>query len=241
MRNIVFSCLFVLIFSAFSFAQSAKITGRKVTYTRPHASEDFRKTFTVNYPKISGISPSISRKIEKTISYEAVLGLNIKEELTELQWLDEADFQVNYNKNGLLSIYLFASGVGAYSSGYGKNIVIDLKTGAKLTAKDVFTNLGGLAAKVREKQEKEIADSLEEIKSNSDYEEENFDQLVDSANFTVKDLEGFSLGENGVTFHYDYGFPHVMKALEPEGNYFLSWQEIKPFVRRDGLLAAFVR
>jgi hypothetical protein len=241
MKKAILFCLFVLIFSAFSFAQSAKITGRKVTYTRPHVSENFRKNFTVNYPKISGISPSIARKIEKTISYEAVLGLNIKEEQTELQWLEEADFQVSYNKNGLLSVYLFASGAGAYPSVYGKNIVIDLKTGAKLSAKDIFTNLEELVVKVREKQQKEIADSVEEIKNNSDYEEENPEQLFESVDFAIENLEDFSIDESGITFHYNYGFPHAVKALEPSGEYFFSWKELRPFVKRGGLLARFVR
>jgi len=40
---------------------------------------------------------------------------------------------------------------------------------------------------------------------------------------------------------YGYNFAHVEQALEPSGEFFLSYQELKPFVRTDGLLARFVR
>jgi len=45
----------------------------------------------------------------------------------------------------------------------------------------------------------------------------------------------------GVAFFYDYGFPNVLKALEPEGELRLSWAEVKPFIKKDGLLTRFVR
>jgi hypothetical protein len=40
---------------------------------------------------------------------------------------------------------------------------------------------------------------------------------------------------------YDYGFPHVIEALEPSNEIFLPYSQLKPFIRTDGLLARFVR
>ncbi len=57
----------------------------------------------------------------------------------------------------------------------------------------------------------------------------------------MKNLDGFSISSEGVTFIYDYGYPHVIKAIEPYGEFLLKWQELKPFIRPDGLLARFVR
>jgi len=45
--------------------------------------------------------------------------------------------------------------------------------------------------------------------------------------FEVKDLENFAVGPNGITFLYEAGFPHVIQALEPDGQYLLSFVELK--------------
>jgi len=42
-----------------------------------------------------------------------------------------------------------------------------------------------------------------------------------------------------VTFLYDAGFPHAHAAFEPEGQYFFSYVELKPYLRSDGLLGQF--
>jgi predicted RNA-binding protein with EMAP domain len=236
--------LFIALISAFAtigLAQTVKITPKTVSYIRPKPIADFKKTFTVTYPKISGISPALSKKIEKTISYAEVLQFNLKEEMGENQWLEEASYEVGYNNNGILSIYLSMTGTGAYPSVFGKNVVVDLKTGNKITSNIVFINLDELAAKIKLKQIKEVEESIEEIKNDKDYEEENPERLFESVDFTAEDLDGFSINDEGVTFTYEYGFPHVIKALEPDGNYLINWNELKPFIKRGGLLARFIR
>lgn len=81
--------LVIAVFSSISFAQSVVITPRKVTYTRPKPQMDFKKTFTVNYPKVKASTTALSRKIENSISFSKVLSLNIQQEKTEFQWLEE--------------------------------------------------------------------------------------------------------------------------------------------------------
>jgi hypothetical protein len=58
--------------------------------------------------------------------------------------------------------------------------------------------------------------------------------------FELKDLDNFSVGKTGITFLYDAGFPQVIAAYEPSGKYFMSYAELKPFVKRDGMLWQFV-
>ena len=138
-------------------------------------------------------------------------------------------------------ITLSVSGTGAYPSVFSKTVVVDLKTGNRATPQTVFTNLRGLAAKAKDKQKAEVEKSLKEIKSdpaNKDYLDFDF---FENTNFTVENLEEFAVSDKGVTFIYDYGFPHVIFALQPEGRYFFSWAELKPFIKRGGLLAKFVR
>src|SRR5688500_4179024 len=91
--KIVCGLFFVLALSFAAFAQSVTITPKKITYKRPKPIADFKKTFTVTYPKVKAATPALSRKIERTISYEKVSDLNIEEEKAEIQWLEEAHYE----------------------------------------------------------------------------------------------------------------------------------------------------
>lgn len=76
-----------------------------------------------------------------------------------------------------------------------------------------------------------------------DPESKDFDgsEYFGRATFTAQELENFSVGDKGITFKYDYEFPHVALALQPDGAYFYSWAELKPFIKRGGLIERFIR
>src|SRR5262245_21834464 len=86
------------------FAQSVVITRKDVTYKRQKPMHDSKKSFTISYPKIKAATRALSSRIENSISYGKVLGLSLKGELTETQWLESADYDVEYNNDGILSI-----------------------------------------------------------------------------------------------------------------------------------------
>lgn len=221
-------------------AQSAVITSRKITYERPKPLMDFKKTFTVNYPKVRAATPAVSRRIEQNISYAKLLGLNVREETNEIQWLEEADFEVCYNARGLLCITLFISGSGAYPSGTSKTVVVDLKSGNRIRPFAVFKDLPALASTVRNKQKLEIESAIAEIKKDPDASDVDPSQLFQGARFTIKDLQEFSIDDNGVVFIYDYNFPHVMKALQPDGRFTFSWHELRRFIKPKGPFEKFI-
>jgi hypothetical protein len=125
-------------------AQSVVVTTKKVTYTRPKPIGDHKKTFVINYPKVKAASAAVSRRIESAISYEKAFGLDLKEEMTDAQWIEEADYKVNYNKNGLLSVELSIMGSGAYPDGSTKHIVVDTRTGKRVLPGEVFVYVNGL-------------------------------------------------------------------------------------------------
>jgi hypothetical protein len=239
--KIVWLTLAVFFFTFSAVAQSVVITGKKTTYTRRKPISEYKKTFTINYPKVRAATPALSRKIEAAISYKLILGLNLQEELTDTQWLEEADYQVVYNKNGILCIDLTMSGSAAYPDGVTKTAVVDLKKGTIVKTSDVFTNLQGLAAMVRKAQKKEIADAIAEIRKDPENNETDPATLFKDADFRRKDLEGFSVNEQGVTFKYDYGFPHVIQALQPDGKFFFTWAQLRPYLVSGGLLARIAR
>ncbi len=241
MRTKVFLIsLTIFSLSAICFAQSVVITPKKITYKRPNTKSDFKKSFTVVRPKVKGINSAAAKKVETAISYEKNFEFNVQEEINDIQWLEEANYEVDYNKNGILGVMLTVIGSGAYPSESSKPVLVNLKTGEKILARNVFIKLPELAAKGKRTQQAEIKRAIVEIKKENP-DEDNPASLFENADFTVKNLDEFAVSDKGITFWYDYGFPHVIQAWQPEGRYFFSWAQLKPFIKRDGLLAQFVR
>ena len=241
MKNKIALALFlVFAFSSACFAQNVLITPKKVIYHRPKPTAEYKKSFVITYPQVRAATPALSRKIEDTISYKKALTITVKDEMDEYQWLETASYEVNYNKNGILDITLSAEGSAAYPSSFSKTLVVNLKTGSRVRPPDVFTNLAALAAKVRRAQLAEIKKARADYKKDPESADFDGSEYFDNAKFGIKELSDFSVSDKGVTFDYNYGFPHIVQALQPVGSFFYSWAQIKPFIKRGGLLARFV-
>lgn len=243
MKNICIALIvFGLLFAASVTAQTVTITGQKKVYRRAKPIIGYKKIFTIRRPIAKAATPALSRKITAAIDPVKVLEINVQEELTEMQWLSEADFEEVFNKDGVLTMMLWMEGSAAYTDGVTKYVVVDVAKGTRLTPSTTFTDLPGLIAAVKNKQDAEVAEAINEIKANPDFAKNDDPKaLFEYTNFEEKDLDNFAVDMAGVAFFYDYGFPNVIKALEPTGELRLSWAEIKPFIRKDGLLARFVR
>ncbi len=226
----------ICVFAPFSFAQSVKISSKETTYKRGKNAPDHKKTFTINSPKIAGAT---GRKIEAILNYEKNFGFSIQEEIKETYWLDSTDYSVNYNKHSILDVTIFMEGSGAYPSGSSKYLIVNSKTGTRVKPTDVFVNLTGLAELGRKAQLNEIKSEVERIKKEEPEFEPN--EYLGDAKFTTDNLWAFTVSDEGLTFHYDYGFPHVAKALQPDGDYFFSWIELKPYIKKTGLFGRFVK
>jgi hypothetical protein len=224
-----------------AFAQSIKIETKEVVYTRPNPINDYKKTFSVTFPKVSGVDKTTAKKIENAISFENAWEITIEEERNESEWLEEAGFTVLYNKNGILSVELMINGSAAYPSLSNKYVVVDIKTGNKLNPGDVFVNQNQLLTEITKKQNAEIQDSIELIKTNPDFDEPNPEYLFEDKHFISKDLEEFIVDDKGITFVFNYSFPRYALALEPIGRYFFSWKEISPFINKKGVFARFIK
>lgn len=228
----------MLTMSAFA---DVTITPKKQTYRRPKPLQDFKKTFTITWPKVKAATPALSRKIETALSYEKNFDFTIREEMREIQWLEDASYEVLYNKGDILCVSLFIEGSGAYPDSSTRFVVLDSSTGVKQTPAMVFTNLNGLAAMIAKDQKKEIGETIVEIRKDPDFRDPDPSTMFENSKFTAADLKGFSVDAKGVTFHYDYGFPHVIQAAEPPGEFSYSWAEMKPYLKTGGLLAGMAR
>jgi hypothetical protein len=238
--KLLFLTVILLVFQT-SFAQSVRITSKKITYKRPQPIAEDKKFFTVNYPQVRAASDALSKLIENSVSFEKNMGLRLRDEMGAEQWLEEADFSVEFNKKGVLCINLSMTGTGAFESSFYKSVVVDLKTGKSVRPVEVFTKIGGLLSKIKEIKVEEIEQGTQDLKNDFEYSDEKAAELFRYTDFKAFNLEGFSVNEYGVTFFYDYGFPRLIREIQPSGVYYLSWREIKPYIKRGGLLAGFVR
>lgn len=234
--------LLIAVFSSAGFAQTIKITPKKTVYKRnPREGFEHKKTFTIVSPKISGLPAALNKKIENAVSPERVFNINVKEEINEIHWLDNAEYEVGYNKNGVLSIAITIDGSGAYPSMYTKYVVVDTKTGTRVKAADVFVKLPELARFADKSLQTRIRKAIADLKKDSTEDEASMKEMLAGKKFAAENLEFFSVNEKGVTFYFDYGFPHVAMALEPERNFFFTYNQLKPFIKPNGLLNQFVR
>ena len=243
-KIILFFVFATLLTIAVSGQKSAvAIKPKKVEYERKGADvPEYKKKFEVVYPEVSGIKdPQVRKRLEDTLSFWNNFDMTLEENLGDYHWLESLDYKVTFQNDTVLVIDLRMEGSGAYPDGSVKTLVVDLNTGKRIYFSDAFTNIGQLLVKIDKAQIKEKDDHLNELKRDNPEDFAIAKEMLDWAGSGSKILEEFSIDERGVTFIYDYGFPHAVKALEPAGRYFFSWTEIKPHIRREGLLGQFVR
>lgn len=203
-----------------------------------------RKHAIVRYPIVRGLSdPALLRRIQNTLAIKNVFDSSL-EEYRQDGWLSEFDYQVNYNKNYLLDITFTQSGMGAYPDTSTKHFLINLKSGRVIKAADAFNpdSLATLAALANHKLRAETQTISKEVETDKDSDADqkiSLKEQLDQLEFTVEDLDEFSVSDKGVTFLYDAGFPHVIQALQPDGSYFFSYAQLRPYIKRNGPLGVF--
>lgn len=249
MKKTILFLTFCLLFFTFDAVGQTKvtITPKKVTYTRKGRNvEKYKKTFTVRYPIVSGaLKPAIKTKLENTISFWRVYETTLKESMEDTG-VGDLDYVVNYNGSGILDITLTMEYSAAYPSTSNKNLVVDLKTGEQVKFADVLTADAAFAAMIDKKLQAEKAEILKSIQDDKEESQESKDaakEAVEPLKFTVENFETCEIRVNdkGVAILYDAEFPHVIQALQPAGNYFFTYAQLKPFIKKENLLGKFVR
>lgn len=235
--------------SAPSGSDHVSVQRRKIAIVRPAKLQKafpHKKRATITYPVISGLSnPVALRRVRSLFDFKNIFGYSLKG-YREDTWLDEFDYEVNYNENSLFDITFRQSGSAAYPDDHQKHFLIDLTNGHLVKATDAFRSdkLPTLAAIVNRRLQDELRQDVAEIASSKNpdpHEIESIKHAHENLKFEVTNLDEFSVNRKGVTFLYDAGFPHVIRALEPEGRYFFNWSEIQPYIKPNGPLAQFVR
>jgi len=204
-----------------------------------------RKRAIVTYPLVSGLTnPVVLRKVRSILQLKNVFDSSLTE-YRDNGWLTEFGYHVNYNKNFILDLTFTQSGMGAYPDEQSRHFLITLRDGSVIRPADVFVaaKLPQLQALVNEKFQTELKEILESLKnSKSDPEDIRIaSEAQETLDYKSKDLDNFEVGVKGVTFLYDAGYPYVIRAFEPQGRYFFTYSQLKPYIKRDGPLGQFVQ
>jgi hypothetical protein len=223
------------------------IQPRRVVITRTgRIARDFpeRRKAVVRYPIVQGLVDATAlRRLRNTLSMKNVFGSSLAEARTEPALLS-FDYEVNYNQNYLLDITFTDETEGAYPETHRKHFLMNLKNGRVIKAADAF-DPGSLATLTRLANEKLKAEVVELVKVNEEDKESDADQKsavrdqLKQLEFKRGSLDNFSVSDQGVTFLYDAGFPHVIRAMQPDGQYFFSFTELRPHIKSNGPLGIF--
>ncbi|MDQ3473831.1 MAG: hypothetical protein M3447_08850 [Acidobacteriota bacterium] len=197
-----------------------------------------RKTAIITYPVITGLKQNVLSKVRAHLSFKNIFDYSLAEYRDDA-WLSEFSYVVNHNANFLLDITFTQSGVAAYPDEQSRHFLIDLRSGNLVAAADAFQleKLTLLTAQVDAQLQTEIAKLRKDNAASTDRDrdqETSVNDAYDVLKVELKDLDGFSVSRRGITFLYDAGFPHVIKALEPRGRYFFSYDRLKPFIEATG-------
>lgn len=242
--------LVIIVISALgTSAQSLEVVPSKTVYTRKGKDiPDYKKTFEVIVPIIkSGASPSVIKKIQSELDYWRLFDITLEESLADYTWLEIFDFNVNYNKNNLLDISLFAEGSAAYPDTAVKDFLIDIRSGKHLGFDDLFSKnqqaslLKKIQIKMSEAEKEEIKETPETKEILEDYRQSDALRIPEPENLKLSDLKGISVSDEGITFKYDYNFSRVIRALQPTGTFLFTFKEIKPYILPGSLLETIAR
>ncbi|HEX8251061.1 MAG TPA: hypothetical protein VF599_23000 [Pyrinomonadaceae bacterium] len=242
-----FSLIFLFTATAFSQIESVKITPRKIVHRRTNTRTDFKKKYTIVYPKISGVADRrLKQKIERNLRYEKTFDFYFTSGLDEeYHLLDKGYYRVVYNKNGILNLRFSIDVSTAYKSHYDKTIAVNLKTGELIKPDEVFIRAKQeqLAARINKSLQAEIARAVRRVKKELGASDEGGQILAQFREkiFTPLYLYDFEVSDKGITFVYTYDYADIAGKYKPAGRFFLSHAQLRPFVRRDGLLGKFIK
>lgn len=176
-----------------------------------------------------GDDPAVSA-MNGELSWESLTGERIDETVAiyaaTQHGFTGAGFTVGYDQGGILSITIRIESYGAYPDEWSQYLCFDTSTGCRLGISELLDpdEVDSLVS---------LLDSMLRDNIAEEIESEGADLLdadiYEGYSFTEENLNAFSITEDGIWFHYPFGFPHVIKAMEPDGDLFLPSEAFLPF------------
>ncbi|WBA42741.1 hypothetical protein [Hymenobacter canadensis] len=159
-----------------------------------------------------------------------------------------ASYEVLYNDHFLLSMEFTAEYMGAYPSSSVRHATFDLRTGRLLQVRDLLADTLALRQRWQQSINRRIGAHLAALPAS--YPELDTAMLADvrqrlhwndstrTATLEANDprFYDFALTPFGLTLYYDFGFPHVIQALQPESDYLFPYADLKAWLKPKGPL-----
>ncbi|CAA9285461.1 MAG: hypothetical protein AVDCRST_MAG56-4088 [uncultured Cytophagales bacterium] len=156
--------------------------------------------------------------------------------------LTATQYTVDYNRNGVLALSVAREWHGAYPSFSGERLVFSTRTGNRLSVGQLLrpAALPELARQCDKLLQARVQEARRAAAGNVE-EAAWLDELVDGKTFTAAQLAGFTVTGEGITFYYPFGFPHAVLALQPDDAFSFTFDQLKPYLKPDGPLAAEIK
>ena len=210
--------------------------------------DKFNHDAEICFPLVMGLKPSIQKKVQKELSLKSVVG----DWEDNRGWLTDVNYEVTYNKNNILSLEYLIEGCGAYPSSMIENVCIDLKSGRRVKLSSLIkeSSLNELAKIVDEKIKCSVDAQLKDFPGDRESIITTCNQALtgeidaaadELAPFTKSNFGSFLIYESGINFNFEFGFPHIAKAMEPDTGYFVSYKTLKPHLKPNGPLGFIAR
>ncbi len=181
-------------------------------------NEDLKNRFTDNeYPKLA-TKEALTKWSAENITYLA--------------------FQVNYLKNGIVSLIINVEGCGAYCSEWTRYFTYDLNTGKYLTVNDIVDSKGRFSVRVIADKDKQYEQQKTELKAmlsdkNMELDKETYEFTLSQYESCSKDfaLNNFTLYEDRLELVEICELPHAIKNLSPIINLVYRYEDIKAHLK----------
>lgn len=221
-------------------ALCAEMTSAVEIETAAFAMEAGGLTGYIEWPVVvGGADEEAVEAMNLALSYEAINGESVEETLRNFvetqRGITGSSYIVNMNGQGILDLTIFVDCVGAYPSTLEYHINLDAGTGKTLTPDDLFDSDAeeDLASLLDSMLQERIEEAVEMY-----VEDFGLDpSIYEGFEFSTDDLGALNIHPDGVTFHYDFGFPHAALAAEPDGDLFLDNAALLPFLAEGSPLA----
>lgn len=184
------------------------------------------------WPKVTHPDKTMEQKIAQVLDFEAIVGDPIEHVIKTYDKCQcgvvGSDFAILLEREDVLSLRITYDFYGAYPSTFTHYFSFNLDTGELFTADDLFQNKKALVALLDETLQQHIADARAEYGPTLG----DYDVYDKDFSFTTDHLDDFVILDIGIQFNYEFGFPHVYKAAEPESTILLSYEKLDPYLLR---------
>jgi len=159
-------------------------------------------------------------------------------------------YEVLYNDHNLLSVECISDYQGAYPSTVRRHATFDLRTGRLLEVRDLVADTVALRQRWQQSINRRVTEHLRTLPNEYPQITTDTKLLADVKqrlywNDSLGAVEllpeeprfyDFALTPFGLMLYYDFGFPYVIQALQPDLDYQFSYVDLKSWLKPKGPL-----